>query len=1049
MIHTIIAWSAQNKFLVGLGVLAAVAWGGYALSNMPLDAIPDLSDVQVIVFTEWMGRSPDLMEDQITYPIVTALLSAPKVQVVRGYSFFGLSFVYVIFEDGTDMYWARSRVLEYMNQVGGALPEDVVPTLGPDATGVGWVFEYALVDRTGNHDLGQLRSINDWYLRYWLEGVPGVAQVATVGGYVQQYQVTLDPTVLAAYQLPVSRVIQSIRRSNNDVGGRVIELAGIEYMVRGRGYIKGVEDLRDVTVGTDNQGTPILLRDIATIGRGPDIRRGLAELNGEGETVGGIVIMRYGENALGVIERIKAKIEEVQDALPEGVEIVTTYDRSDLIHRAVGNLKEKLIEESLVVSLVCLFFLFHVRSALVAILPLPVAILMSFTAMYYLGINSNIMSLGGIAIAIGAMIDAAIVMVENAHKRLEQWEQMPEQDRPSRTEVIIDAAKEVGKPLFFSLLIITVSFIPVFTLEAQEGRLFKPLAFAKTFSMFFAAMLSVTLVPLLMVLLVRGKIAPERKNPISRLLIWIYAPIAKLALHLRAPVILLAIVSLLASWPAFQSLGSEFMPPLWEGTFMYMPMMLPGVSIAEAGRVVQTQNKIIRTLPEVEMVFGKAGRARTATDPAPVAMIETIISLKPREEWRPGMTPARLESELDSMLQLPGVMNTWTMPIKGRIDMLSTGIRTPVGVKIYGPDLSVVQTIGEQIERVLRNVPGSRNVAAERVAGGYFLDFHIRRDEAARYGLNVEDVEELVETAIGGRNITQTIEGRERYPINVRYARELRDNPERLGQVLVHTPSGAMVPMSQLADIELTTGPPVIKSEDGQLVGYVFIDVAGRDIGGFVAEAQQVVADNVRIPKGYTLQWSGQFEYMQRAKERLVYVIPLTLAIIFLLLYLNFASVPEALIVMLSVPFSLVGAVWLLWYLEYNLSVAVGVGFIALAGVAAQTGVVMIVYLDEFYERYRAQGRLTSREALIEAVLHGSVQRVRPKMMTVTAITAGLLPIMWSQGSGADMMKRIAAPMIGGMISSTILTLLVIPVLYVMWRGWQHRKEWREMEDRT
>jgi len=1043
MIEHIIEWSTNNRFLVFLAILFAVAGGVYAASNIPLDAIPDLSDVQVIVFTEWPGRSPDLVEDQITYPVVTSLISAPQVSAVRGYSFFGLSFVYAIFEDGTDMYWARSRVLEYMNEVSGSLPEGINPTLGPDATGVGWAFEYALIDRTGNHDLAQLRSIQDWSMRYWLEGVPGVAEVASVGGFVSQYQVTVDPNKLLAYNLPVSHVIEAIRASNNDVGGRIVELAGTEYMVRGRGYIESLDDLRDVTLGVGATGTPILLRDIASVGRGPDIRRGLAELNGEGEVVGGIVVMRYGENALDVIERVKQRIEEVRPSLPEGVEIVTTYDRSGLIRGAIDNLQEKLLEEILIVSLVCLIFLFHIRSALVAILVLPVAILLSFLAMFYLGVNSNIMSLGGIAIAIGVMIDAAIVMVENAHKRLEQWAEMPEDDRPSRNSVVVAAAQEVGKPLFFSLLIITVSFLPVFTLEAQEGRLFKPLAFTKTFAMFFASLLSVTLVPVLMVMLVRGRIVSEHKNPISRLLIWLYRPFAIAALRWRKTVILLAMVAVAATVPAYQELGSEFMPPLWEGTTMYMPMLLPGASIAEVGRIMQVQNRLIRTVPEVEMVFGKAGRARTATDPAPLGMIETIITLKPEADWRPGLTPQTLEEELDALLQLPGVANTWTMPIKGRIDMLSTGIRTPVGVKVFGPDLEVVQAIGEQIEQVVGTIEGTRNVLAERVVGGYFLDFEVRRADAARYGLNVEDVLAVVETAVGGKNITQTIEGRERYPVNVRYARELRDDLESLRRVLVATPTGTQVPISQLADIRLTTGPPVIKSENAQLVGYVFIDVADRDIGSYVAEAQAVVAENVELPTGYTLRWSGQYEYMERAKERLVYVVPLTGLIIFLLLYLNFQSITKSLIVMLSVPFALIGAIWLLWYLEYNLSVAVWVGIIALAGVAAETGVVMIVYLDEFYEQYLGEGRLTSKDALREAVLHGAVQRVRPKMMTVAATVGGLLPIMWATGPGADMMKRIAAPMVGGMVTSTVLTLLVIPALYAMWRGIQHRKDFR------
>jgi Cu(I)/Ag(I) efflux system membrane protein CusA/SilA len=1043
VIQRIIVWSANNTFLVGLGLLIAIAGGFYAVQNIPLDAIPDLSDVQVIILTEWAGRSPDLVEDQITYPVVTALISAPNVDVVRGYSFFGLSFVYVIFEDGTDMYWARARVMEYMNRVAAGLPEDVVPALGPDATGVGWVFEYALIDESGGLDLGQLRTLNDWTVRYWLEGVQGVAEVASVGGYVEQYQVALDPTVLLAYSLPVSRVIEAIRSSNNDVGGRVIELAGTEYMVRGRGYIGSLDDLRNVTLGAGPDGTPILLRDVGSVSRGPDMRRGLAEYNGTGEAVGGIVVMRYGENALAVIDRVKTRIDEVRDSLPEGVKIVTTYDRSDLIRGSIENLRSKLLEESLIVSLVCLIFLFHVRSALVAILSLPVAILMSIGAMYLLGINSNIMSLGGIAIAIGAMIDAAIVMVENAHKRLEQWEEAPESTRGTRKAVIISGAQEVGKPLFFSLLIITVSFLPVFTLEAQEGRLFKPLAFTKTFAMFFSAFLSITLVPLLMVWLVRGRVAAERNNPVSRVLIFLYRPFARLALRFQWAVVMLAVAAMALTWPVYEDLGSEFMPPLWEGSMMYMPMMLPGASIAEVSRVLQTQNDLLSEVPEVEAVFGKAGRARSATDPAPLGMIETIITLKPQDQWRPGMTPARLEAELDELLQLPGVMNTWTMPIKGRIDMLSTGIRTPVGVKVFGPDLGMVQRIGEAIEVALGPVPGTRNVAAERVVGGYFLDFVVRREEAARYGLNVEDVEELVETAIGGRNVAQTIEGRERFPINVRYARELREDPEQLGRVMVPTPRGAQVPISQLADIQLTTGPPVIKSEDGEMVGYVFVDIAGRDLGSYVAEAQQVVAREVELPGGYRLQWSGQYEYMERASARLVWVVPLTLFIIFVLLYLNFGSIAETLIVLVSVPFSLIGAIWLLWYLEYNLSVAVWVGIIALAGVATETGVIMIVYLDEYYEKYTREGKLTSQAALRQAVLDGAVQRVRPKMMTVTATIAALLPIMWGAGPGSDVMKRMAAPMVGGMVSSTALTLLVIPVLYAGWRGFQNRRTFK------
>ena len=1038
MIEKIIAWSARNKFYVFLGTLFAVAWGIWAAYNTPLDAIPDLSDVQVIVFAEWKGRSPDLVEDQVTYPVVTALLSAPQVKVVRGYSFFGLSFVYIIFEDGTDIYWARSRVLEYMQGVLGNLPAGVTPTLGPDATGVGWAFEYALVDKSGRHDLSELRTLQDWYVRYWLASVPGVSEVASVGGFVKQYQVELDPNRLLAYNLPVNRVIDAIRRSNNDVGGRVVEFTGREYMVRGLGYIRNVADIEEIAVGTNENGTPIYVRDIANVHLGPDIRRGIAELNGEGEVVGGIVVVRFGENALAVIERVKEKIEQIKGSLPEGVELVPVYDRSELILRSIDNLKEKLVEEIAIVSLVCLIFLFHFRSALVVILMLPIAILMSLVAMYYIDLNSNIMSLAGIAIAIGAMVDAAIVMIENAHKRLEKWEH---EGRPgSRNVVVIEAAKEVGKPLFFSLLIITVSFLPVFTLEAQEGRLFKPLAFTKTFAMFFASVLSVTLVPVLMLLLIRGKIAPEHKNPLNRFLIRAYDPFVHLALRFPKTVLLLALLALLATVPAFMKLGSEFMPPLYEGSLLYMPTGLPGMSIAEAGRVLQLQDKIVMQFPEVESVFGKAGRARTPTDPAPLTMMENTIVLKPESEWRPGMTPEKLINEMDAALKIPGISNSWTMPIKGRIDMLTTGIRTPVGIKILGPDLKVIEKVGEELERALRDVPGTRNIYAERVVSGYFYDFVIDRRAVARYGLTVGDVEDVIETAVGGKNITSTIEGRERFPINVRYARELRDEPSKLERVLVATPTGAQVPLSQLARMRMTMGPPAIKSEDAELVGYVFVDVTGRDLGGYVQEAQQVVQEKVQMPPGYHLLWSGQYEYMQRAKQRLIYVVPLTLLIIVVLLYSNFNSMGKTMIVLLSVPFSLVGGIWLIYLLGYNLSVAVWVGFIALAGVAAETGVVMIVYLDEVFERRLREGTMATAKNLYDAIIEGAVMRVRPKLMTVTAIMAGLLPIMWSHGTGADVMKRIAAPMVGGMVTSTILTLIVIPVIYEMWRGWQLRR---------
>jgi Cu(I)/Ag(I) efflux system membrane protein CusA/SilA len=1038
MIEKFIEASAKNKFFVFLLIFFLSAWGIWALQKTPLDAIPDLSDVQVIVYTTWMGRNPSIMEDQVTYPIVTTLLAAPKVKVVRGFSDFGYSYVYIIFEDGTDIYWARSRVLEYLNQVSGRLPPGVTPVLGSDASGVGWVFQYALVDETGKHDLAQLRSIQDWYLRYQLASVEGVAEVASLGGFVKQYQINLDPNKLAAYRLPVKTIVDAVRMSNNDVGGRSIEFSGTEYMVRGRGYIKSIQDLDTISVGVSN-GTPILLRDIAQISLGPDMRRGLAELDGRGEVVGGIVIMRYGENALALIDRVKAKLKEIAPSLPAGVKLVTTYDRSDLILRSIATLKEKLIEETIIVSVVSLIFLFHVRSALVAILTLPVAILLSFIAMYYLKLTSNIMSLGGIAIAIGAMVDAAIVMVENAHKRLERWER--EGRKGDRSQAIVDAAKEVGKPLFFALLIITVSFLPVFTLEAQEGRLFSPLAFTKTFAMFFAAFLSITLAPVLMVLLIRGKIHEEAKNPVSRILIALYHPIVRAVLRFRKMTILIAALLLLVTAPIFERLGSEFMPPLNEGMIFYMPTTLPGLSVTEAGRLLQLQDRVLKTFPEVERVFGKSGRAETPTDPAPFSMMETTVTLKPEDQWRKGMTWDKLVNEMDKALRFPGAANAWTMPIKNRIDMLSTGIRTPVGIKIFGPDLKKIEEIGKQLEQIMNGVPGTRNVFAERVAGGYYLDIDIKREEAARYGLMIGDVEMLIEAAIGGESISTTVEGRERYPINVRYAREFRDDIDRLKRVLVPVMmDGAQVPLGQLVDIKLTTGPAMIKNEEAQLVGYVTVDMTGRDIGGYVEEAKKVVAEKLKLPQGYTLSWSGQYEYMQRAKERLIYVVPLTILIIFVLLYLNFQSVAKSLIVLLSVPFSLVGSIWLLYFLGYNLSVAVWVGIIALAGVAAETGVVMIVYLDEVYERRLHEGSMNSRDDLYEAIIEGAVQRVRPKMMTVMAIIAGLLPIMWSHGAGADVMKRIAAPMIGGMVTSTILTLAVIPAIYALWRGWAMRR---------
>jgi Cu(I)/Ag(I) efflux system membrane protein CusA/SilA len=1033
MIEKIIEYSAKNRFIVFLGVLFFAAWGIWALMRTPLDAIPDLSDVQVIIYTEWEGRNPTLIEDQVTYPLVTQMLSAPRVTVVRGFSFFGYSFVYILFEEGTDIYWARSRVLEYLAGAVKRLPAGVVPELGPDATGVGWVYEYALVDRTGKHSLAELRTLQDWYVRYWLKAVPGVSDVAGLGGFQKQYQVHLDPTKLLAYKLSIRDIMERIRQNNNEVGGRVIEFSGAEFLVRGHGYVRSIDDIEQIAVGTNEQGTPILMRDIAHVALGPEMRRGISDLDGEGDAVSGIVVMRFGENALKVIERIEAKINEIKPSLPEGVEIVPVYNRSELILRSIATLKEKLMEVTIVVSVVCALFLFHFRSALVAILTLPIAILLSFLSMYYLGLSSNIMSLGGIAIAVGAMVDAAIVMIENAHKRLEE---APDQSPETRARVLIDAAKEVGRPLFFSLLVITVSFLPVFTLEGQEGRLFKPLAYTKTFSMFFAAFLSITVVPVLMVLLIKGRITPLEKNPLNRLLVAGYEPIVKRVLRFRWLTVLVAVILLVISVPVYEKLGSEFMPPLNEGTILYMPLGFPGQSVTESTRLLQVQDRILKQFPEVEHVFGKAGKADTATDPAGLEMFETVITLKPEDQWRPGMTWEKLIDEMDQRLRLPGVSNAWTMPIKARTDMLSTGIRTPVGIKISGPDLAVIERLGKEVEGVVKMVPGARNVYAERVSGGYFLDFNIKRKEIARYGLTEENVQDVIESAIGGKVITTTVEGRERYTINMRYAADLRNDESGLNRILVTTPEGSQIPMSQLAEIVRTRGPATIRSEAGMLTGYIYVDVGDRDLGGFVEEAKAAVTQQVKLPPGYIMTWSGQYEYMQRATERLRLVLPLTVFLIFLLLYFNFHSVTEALIVMISVPFALVGGFWYLYLLDYNLSVAVWVGIIALGGVAAETGVVMIVYLDEAYHRRMAQGRMQTKGDLEEAIIEGSVQRIRPKMMTVVAIMGGLFPIMWSHGTGADVMKRIAAPMIGGMLTSAVLTLLVIPAIYSIWKGW-------------
>jgi len=1030
MIERLIERSARNPILVILGVVLLAAGGLWAGFQVPLDAVPDLSDVQVTIYTEWQGRSPTLIEDQVTYPIVTSLLAGPKVKRVRGVSEYGVSYVYVIFEDRTDLYWARSRVLEYMQKLTGRLPSGVSPTLGPDATGVGWVYQYALVDESGAHDLAQLRSLQDWYLRFQLASVPGVAEVSAVGGFVKQYQIEVDPNTLAAYRLPIKTVIEAVQNSNAEVSGRVLEMAGTEYVIRGRGYLRSVDDIELIPVGTDGRGTPILIRDIAHVQIGPDQRRGVAELDGKGQTVGGIVIMRAGENALSVIERIKAKLAEITPALPKGVHIVPTYDRSDLIHRAIAVLREKLVEESLIVSLVAIVFLFHLRSALVAILILPVAVLLAFIPMAYLHITSSIMSLSGIAIAIGAMVDAAIVMVENAHKRLEQ------NPRSDRIETIIAAAKEVGRPLFFSLLVIAVSFLPIFALEAQEGRLFTPLAYTKTFAMLFATVLSVTLAPVLMVLLIRGRIRAEAKNPLNRLLVALYRPILSGALRVRWVTLALAVVIVGFTAPIFSRLGAEFMPPLNEGTILYMPTTVPGLSIPESAKVLQVQDQLLTTFPEVERVFGKMGKAPTATDPAFVGMAEITVTLKPEEQWRPGMTWDRLLDEMDAKLRIPGFPNIWWMPIQTRTEMITTGVRSPVGIKVLGPDLKTIEKIGLEIEQVLATVPGTKSAFAERLNEGYYLDMTVNRREAARYGLTVGAVQAVITTAIGGETVTTTVEGRERYPVNVRYKRELRDDPDRLKRVLIPTPSGAQIPLGQVADLVITQGPPSITDEAGALAGLVSVAVSDRDLRGYVEDAQRAVQDRVTLPSGYRLIWTGQYEHLVRAEERLKLVVPVTIGIILLLLYLNFGSLAKSLIVLLSVPFAAIGAIWYLDYLGYNMSVAVWVGIIALAGVAAETGVVMLVYLDEAYERRVREGRMTTAQDLREAIMEGAVQRVRPKMMTVAAIMGGLLPIMWTTGTGADVMKRIAAPMIGGMVSSTILTLIVIPVLYIVWKGW-------------
>ena len=1032
MLNTIIDWSARNRFLVILATLFITLAGIYAVVKTPLDALPDLSDVQVIVFTEYPGQAPQVVEDQVTYPLTTSMISVPKSKVVRGFSVFGASFVYVIFEDGTDLYWARSRVLEYLNFAAGKLPKGVTPQIGPDATGVGWVYQYAVIGV--NKTLAELRTIQDWYLRYQLTKAHGVAEVASVGGFVQQYQVTVDPVKLRAYGIPLNKVTQVIRDSNRDVGGRVVEMAETEYMVRGRGYLRNKSDIENLVVKAE-RGTPVLIRDIARVELGPDERRGLTELNGEGEVVSGIAMARFGENALDVIRNIKTKIAEIAPGLPEGVTIQSVYDRSDLINRAIKNLKGTLLEESAIVALVCIVFLMHVRSALVAIVMLPIGVLIAFIAMRLLGMNSNIMSLGGIAIAIGAMVDAAIVMIENAHKHLERLK-----EGESRFDAMLAACKEVGPALFFSLLIITVSFLPVFTLEAQEGRLFSPLAFTKTFSMAGAALLSVTLVPVLMGLFIRGKLMPEHKNPLNRFLIWAYRPIIAAVMRRKKTTLAAALALLVLTLYPATRLGSEFMPTLNEGTLLYMPASLPGMSITKAAELLQTQDKIIKSFPEVASVFGKAGRAQTATDPAPTEMFETVINLKPEAEWRPGMNIDKLIAEMDKALQFPGVANSWTMPIKARLDMLATGIRTPIGIKVFGKDLEGIERVAKEIEAVVRNVPGTTSAFAERITGGYYLDIVPDRDALARYGMAVGDLQDVIATALGGEMVTTTVEGRERFGVIVRYPRELRSSPEQIArEVLVTSMDGAMIPLGQLAKVEVVKGAPAIRTENALLSAYIFVDIRDRDIGSYVADARKAVSEEVKFPPGYYATWSGQFEYMERAAAKMKIVIPITLLIIFLLLYLNFRRVTESLIVMLSVPFALVGGVWLLWLLNYNLSVAVAVGFIALAGVAAETGVVMLIYLEHAWQeiqlRRAAAAHQLTADDLHAAIMQGAVERVRPKMMTVVAIMAGLLPIMWGSGTGSEVMSRIAAPMIGGMISSTVLTLVVIPVLYALAKG--------------
>ena len=1075
MLKRIIEWAVANRLLVALLTAAAAVGGVIAIQRTPLEALPDLSDVQVIVQADYNEQAPRIVEDQVTYPIAAEMLKVPGARTVRGYSFFGVSFVYIIFDDGTDLYWARSRVLEYLSGIKGKLPATVTPTLGPDATGLGWVYQYALEDTTGHLNLAELRSVQDWYLRYALTAVPGVSEVASIGGYEKQYQVDIDPAKLLAFGIPVTRVMAALQNANSDVGAMTMELSEREYMVRGLGYLKSISDIENVVVGATREGTPVRVHELGRVSVGPAIRRGVADLDGRGDAVGGIVVMRFGQNALTTINNVKAKLVSVQKGLPPGVVVRPVYDRSTLIEQAIATLKGKLLEESVIVALVCVLFLFHAQSALVAILTLPVGILMAFIAMRWVGVNADIMSLGGIAIAIGAMIDGAIVMIENMHKHLEravEAKEGPPVDgkrgrsfnssvltTAERWKVVVESSKEVGPALFFSLLIITVAFLPVFSLEGQEGRMFRPLAFTKTFSMAAASLLSVTLVPVAMGLFIRGRIFRERANPLNRALIRIYRPIIDFVLGHRGPVILAGVVTLVVTWVPWTRIGSEFMPVLEEGTILFMPTTLPGIPVARARELLKQQDSVLKSFPEVEHVWGKSGRANTATDPAGFDMIETTISLKPKDQWRPGLTYDGLVAAMDSAVRTPGVTNAWTMPIKGRIDMLATGIRTPVGIKVFGPDLGELERIGKQVEQALQGIPGTRSVFAERAESGYYLDIDIDRAAAARHGVNIADVQAVIATAIGGMTITQTVEGRERYGVRVRYPQELRETPEQLMSVLVPmnhdaggqaaggggmgssamggsavSASNAQIPLGQLATVKRVAGPMVVRTEGAMPTAWVYVDVTGRDIGSYVAEAQKMVDDMVKLKPGYSIVWSGQYEYMQRAKETMKLVIPATLAIIFLLLYFNFQSVGETLIVMLSLPFALVGGIWFIWALGYNWSVAVAIGFIALAGVAAETGVVMLIYLDQAWKAQLARtGRPTAGD-LYKAVIEGAVERVRPKMMTVTAIMAGLLPILWGNGTGASVMKRIAAPMVGGMISSTVLTLVVIPAVYSLWK---------------